>query len=1135
MPRRQGPSSASNYGNDYYEPMSAPSTRPLQIGRPSTGPSTPTSSSFQIPPNTAPIQPSRPERSQLRNRAPPDPFHDSTDSPTIDTSPILDTVKDDWDFIVDPDFNHVDLALQLLDEKSTLGKDINSFRRTKDMLSNALQGSVDKHYLAFAGALPHHASLLSHITAVQGHANETRSSLQEAKDALGSKRADLVQLWSRGQMLEEMMNLLDQIEHLKGVPDLLETLMSEKRLLQAAVLLVRSLKIINNPEMLDIGAVADLRIYLNSQEAALRDILVDELQNHLFLKSFWCESRWASYVPYQQTFSKVPFEDEMDQAVPSLMAVPLSPAFRQTRLTRFIQNLAIKPNDQPYDIATMSSRNPSQLHADAHLALNTQGMVNPEADSFSYMETLLESMAVLGKLGSTLDAVGQRLPTEIYALVDSTLVDVQERAEYGRRASTFTSNGGISTNATTLVSENGVPGSSSSALRLAALESSIKVIDHEILRDLFWTVYSKLDAVAQGLRVVYEVANRIGSRRDFKDSSGAKPGALFPLAEVWIPIQTEVQTLLYDYLTDEEQGTVSGRNPITSINEILRDGKYTRDNTRPVFRFADTNLKLTTRTLRSYEEELTRVLKDTVPGLVNASSETTVSTVMTAIGSDDRMLGAGQHHHLLIKPDAFHVSVLFQPTLAYLERITGILPSGRESARALSSVLDDYVLKVYLPQLEEKVSSLFLQAVTSPDAFQVDPTSLNLCSEPLIKAGTQLIALINSLCAMLRTTPFHQENYSRLILGVIIQFYQRCSDRFQDLVSIPTPGDDTVLALPSLVLSAQWAQRSEFSTCLSGLFSSTTASQQQQLCKQEVNLEMGFAEQQTITQTDLLRSTRGVSSLASLYRTLTWFIHELNELKTVSDDLMLLSPMIPNLDAPLSSALSPTVPFMPTAPLNDPLRLPLSKEMTMRFQALLKTYEQLAELILHTIRIEVHTMAIYYLESAVRRGNYMIDYEAGEPDIHVNALTVAFGEIDDYLSIALPKREQHFVFLGLGHLMEHVLISKARFLRRPTEFGIKKMLRNIMALRQGIKTIVDDPQNTEFERAKKYFNLFFMTPQDMLDSIRQKATFTFEEYQTMLSFQCGVDPLGGEGVKAQDRNFSMYVIDLHGLELERSS
>ena len=40
---------------------------------------------------------------------------------------------------------------------------------------------------------------------------------------------------------------------------------------------------------------------------------------------------------------------------------------------------------------------------------------------------------------------------------------------------------------------------------------------------------------------------------------------------------------------------------------------------------------------------------------------------------------------------------------------------------------------------------------------------------------------------MLRTTPFHRENYSRLILTVIGKFYQRCSDRFQALIAVGAP------------------------------------------------------------------------------------------------------------------------------------------------------------------------------------------------------------------------------------------------------------------------------------------------------------------------------------------------------------
>lgn len=70
---------------------------------------------------------------------------------------------------------------------------------------------------------------------------------------------------------------------------------------------------------------------------------------------------------------------------------------------------------------------------------------------------------------------------------------------------------------------------------------------------------------------------------------------------------------------------------------------------------------------------------------------------------------------MLVKPDAFNVSALFQPTLAFLERSGTVIPAGIEDE---SSGLDEFVVKVYLPQLEERVSDLFQLAVTCT-SFQI--------------------------------------------------------------------------------------------------------------------------------------------------------------------------------------------------------------------------------------------------------------------------------------------------------------------------------------------------------------------------------------------------------------------------------
>lgn len=131
-----------------------------------------------------------------------------------------------------------------------------------------------------------------------------------------------------------------------------------------------------------------------------------------------------------------------------------------------------------------------------------------------------------------------------------------------------------------------------------------------------------------------------------------------------------------------------------------------------MFRFGDTSAKWVAGKLKPHEDELNRALKDTVPGLVQANTENAAQVTLSAVGNDERMLGVGQHHRLLIKPDTFHVSVLFQPTLSFLDRLADVLPAGLESARTSTMLLDDFVLKQYLPQLEEKVSSLFYHAVS---------------------------------------------------------------------------------------------------------------------------------------------------------------------------------------------------------------------------------------------------------------------------------------------------------------------------------------------------------------------------------------------------------------------------------------
>jgi exocyst complex component 4 len=255
--------------------------------------------------------------------------------------------------------------------------------------------------------------------------------------------------------------------------------------------------------------------------------------------------------------TKVEYEQEFEanKIAPSSDS-PIEPP--QQRLPRrfyhFIEDLSIRPNDSPMETDDQNFHNVSSGKTSSVAGLPTgasfgsnfnlaAAMSNlnhstrsPESDSFSYMEMLLESLAVLGKLGSGLDVVAQRVPGEIFNLIEAVLDEVSERADYLRRGSivgvptelgmtsedvyVVTGGTGPRNMGLTSIGVHAAVGPvnkgsgtflSASGLRLAALEDSTKQIDHEILKDFFWTLYSKLDAVTQGFRVVSEVANRIGS------------------------------------------------------------------------------------------------------------------------------------------------------------------------------------------------------------------------------------------------------------------------------------------------------------------------------------------------------------------------------------------------------------------------------------------------------------------------------------------------------------------------------------------------------------------------------------------------------------------------------------------------
>lgn len=193
-----------------------------------------------------------------------------------------------------------------------------------------------------------------------------------------------------------------------------------------------------------------------------------------------------------------------------------------TGLHDFLRDLEARSKNPPFDLSDprlnprrsqrMSgiSSSTSLAGLSARLDLDNQ----QELDSFSYLETLLESLSVLGKLNNGLDVLRQRLPNEISSLVDRTLEEVAERADIIKQTSVVSAQQAqvqsLDVNVQALSRSSAPAGKmQNSSSKLAVFDSAENTADQEVLRDLLWTLYMKLDIVTQGLRAIYEIANRI--------------------------------------------------------------------------------------------------------------------------------------------------------------------------------------------------------------------------------------------------------------------------------------------------------------------------------------------------------------------------------------------------------------------------------------------------------------------------------------------------------------------------------------------------------------------------------------------------------------------------------------------------
>ena len=392
---------------------------------------------------------------------------------------VLNHINEYWEVMARDDCVPVHVALQLMDYSSLgRGNDYQDFQRTSKYLQKGLKAIVNEHHQGFNSSIGTFHKIQNSISTSQARVRALGDSIRGAKTNLMVTKPELKALGSSSQQYDDMLQVLSQIEKLQVVPEQLEARISDKHFLSAVDLLQNALRMIRRVEMENIGALTDLRIYFSNQETSLTDILIEEAHDHIYLKSPYCQDRWKPYNGDKNSSGSATSKEAT--ALPNTWGRPLY---------RF-------------------------LHAfDASTPIEDDTSRNPEIDSFHYIRTIIESLNRLGHLDVAVDRLEQRLPVELFAIVERTNQEVDLRHAAAVRGFRNINDGS------------------------KAFDFNARTGRNEVLDDLLWTLYSKFEAIAEGHRAVHEIVTGIVKQDGIKDPAKLTRG----FKEMWKLYQSEVR------------------------------------------------------------------------------------------------------------------------------------------------------------------------------------------------------------------------------------------------------------------------------------------------------------------------------------------------------------------------------------------------------------------------------------------------------------------------------------------------------------------------------------------------------------------------------------------------------------------
>nr|CAD7403523.1 unnamed protein product [Timema cristinae] len=906
--------------------------------------------------------------------------------------------------------------------------------------------------------------LSSRVTASREKIHAVKENLHACKMLLRCKRDELKKLWLEGIEHKHVLHLLEKIDELREVPSQLTGYLAKKHYLHATQQLVSALSL-GEGSLEGVEALREVRVELQMKKQQLHTKLMQELSHHLYVQST------QEIVALRRQGSG---RDNTLLNSPFQRATELRSSARTPKARRALLDvLSPFPNTLSSRLGLNPAMNPSCVEETLGNLQEDLDATDPEANSEHFIAILIECLALLNKVPDAVEAIKVEMQTELLSIISRTTQQILDMSALPQQP------------------------------QLAAHHDPAQtqpLARPVLLLELLQTVFEQFRCLAAAHAVALRSFSFVADKYHIDVR-------LYEMPDVW----SKLQLLLTDYLdiqntaSDSQQAPASFSEPTSDISVFFARRKPQRQKKTPLFKFDYSSHALS---INSYLKEQHRdnMGFKFLVHFTLVQSECRVALLTHCISLDplaslgfqvpaslagfyceqisiyENPLRPQREKLLVCQPDPRNITLIFIPLMKFIEdieRATGCTPG---SSCTLNAFLADYVKEVFLGRHHVLVASSIETATKSTDAWRATTNpelmrSLGV-NRPLLQSTVTVERCIQDLKELMQALPAYAEHFLTIICNILCNYRETCQAAYRGIVQ-PDSEDKRIC-------SAAWLKDEDISRFIKSLPNWTDLQaqkivhQRRRPLRREETTEEESPEdirQRNMREAEILASNLGegginaheilsdvgqLKGLAQLQESMEWF----------SSSILMFASELPRSIASSPSILvtSEGIPAMPESTVNSLLQLG-------------QEFEELANTCLLVLHLEVNRAGV----------------DSQEPDPKVLELSRVLISIDEAMNSSLQLRKSKYVFEGLGHLIAKILITSAQYLDKIDEPGIQKMCRNIFALQQTL-TNITMAREIALDHARHYFELFYLTPEEILSGVMEKGA-EFSELEYMNAFQ----------------------------------